>query len=135
MSVQRKANGNPAKKRLFGWWAAGLVGLAAFVVVSSRHELTTTQRGETGRLLTGIENSTNFAAYAKTGTCQSCHEEAFQLWETSHHALAERPASFALDSRGFEPPAKISHGSQASEARGRNQHFEVRTIGRNGQLQ
>ena len=96
MSVQRKTNGKPAKKRAFGWLVVGLVGLAAFVFVSSRHELTTTQRGETGRPLTGIEDSTNFAAYAKSGTCQSCHEEAFRFWESSHHALAERPASFAI---------------------------------------
>src|SRR5207244_3999169 len=40
-----------------------------------------------------------------------------------------------LDSRAFEPAAKISHGSQGSEARLRNQHFEVSTIGTNGELQ
>ena len=132
MSPQHKANGDSARRTLLAWClGAGLFALAALVVVFSRLESSTIKRGEMGR----VSDVTGFAAYAKSATCQSCHEESFQLWETSHHALAERAVSSALDSRAFEPAAKISHGSQGSEARVRNQHFEVSTIGANGQLQ
>src|SRR6266849_7288444 len=136
MSPQHKANGKTARRKLLPWClGAGLFAVAALVVFSSWLESTTIKRGETGRLSASEENVTGFSAYAKSATCQSCHPEAFQLWETSQHALAERPVSSALDSRAFELEAKISHGSQESEARVRNQHFEVSTAGTNGQLQ
>src|SRR6266568_5474691 len=132
MSPQHKANGDSARRTLLAWClGAGLFALAALVVVFSRLESSTIKRGEMGR----VSDVTGFAAYAKSATCQSCHEESFQLWETSHHALAERPVSSTLDSGAFELEAKISHGSQESEARVRNQHFEVSTAGTNGQLQ
>src|SRR6266581_5909058 len=125
MSLQHKTTGDSARRTLFAWClGAGLFAVAALVVVLSRLESTTIKRGEIGRR----SDVTAFAAYAKSATCQSCHEESFQLWETSHHALAERAVSSTLDSRAFELEAKIRHGSQESEARVRNQHFELRTI-------
>src|SRR5436309_15937751 len=79
MSPQRKANGKPAKRRVFGWWlGAGLFGVAGLAVVSSRHEMTTIKRNETGPASARKEDATGFAAYAKSATCQSCHQEAFQ---------------------------------------------------------
>src|SRR2546425_13294582 len=58
-----------------------------------------------------------FAAYAKSPSCKSCHQQVFRLWENSHHALAERPINLSLDWAAFEPPHQIRHGSQNSETR------------------
>src|SRR5262245_32069744 len=30
-----------------------------------------------------------FSTYAGSESCRQCHEEEFNLWRTSHHALAE----------------------------------------------
>src|SRR6266850_5190962 len=136
MSQQRRVKGKSAKTPVFAWLlGAGLFGLAVLAFVFSRREMTMIKRGEIGSPSARKEDATGFAAYAKSAICQSCHEEAFQLWETSHHAMAERPVSSALDSRAFEFRSKIKHGSQESAARVRNAHFEVSTMGGNGQLQ
>src|SRR5437867_9750616 len=42
-----------------------------------------------------------FASYGKSSSCEHCHQEQFELWQKSHHALAERPISPALDSGAF----------------------------------
>ncbi|MCW5555793.1 MAG: tetratricopeptide repeat protein [Verrucomicrobiae bacterium] len=85
-----------------------------------------------------------FATYGTSPTCKSCHEEAYENWARSHHALAERSLDPALDTPAFDPPWRITHGTQNSEARlvegkfqlvtqglgGTNQPFEVaRVIG------
>src|SRR5687767_10107209 len=35
--------------------------------------------------------------------CRSCHEEIFQSWSTSHHALAHRPVNARADGDAFVP--------------------------------
>ncbi len=85
-----------------------------------------------------------FATYGTSPTCRSCHEEAYENWERSHHALAERAFDPAMDAAAFEPPWRVTHGSLTSEARmvdgkphlvtqglgGTNEPFEVtRVIG------
>jgi predicted CXXCH cytochrome family protein len=80
-------------------------------------------------------DSAIFASYGKTPSCISCHQDAYQLWQGSHHALAERPINVALDSTAFEPPFKIRHGSQTSQARLTNGQFQVVTRGFGGDSQ
>src|SRR5437867_2097273 len=70
-----------------------------------------------------------FATYGKSPSCKSCHEQQYKLWESSHHALAERALAPAADSSAFEPAQKIRHGSQRSEARLQNSRFQLTTIG------
>jgi tetratricopeptide (TPR) repeat protein len=77
-------------------------------------------------------DAATFATYGKSPTCKSCHEEAYQNWERSHHALAERKVDAALDKIAFEPPRRISHGSQVSEARTENGRFQLVTPGSHG---
>jgi predicted CXXCH cytochrome family protein len=74
-----------------------------------------------------------FATYGKSPSCKSCHEEAFQLWSGSHHALAERPVDPAQDTAAFEPPYRIHHGSQISETRMVSGKPELLTTGIDGQ--
>lgn len=70
-----------------------------------------------------------FASYGQSPTCKSCHEEAFQNWEKSHHARAERPMEPALDTSAFEPAHRIKHGTQESEARIAEGNFQLITQG------
>ena len=70
-----------------------------------------------------------FAAYAGSQTCRACHAEAFALWSTSHHALAERAVDLSRDRAAFEPARSVKHGSQISEARVTDGRFELMTSG------
>src|SRR6476620_10177635 len=46
---------------------------------------------------TEIGDNIVFAAYGKSASCKTCHEKEFQLWQPSHHGLAERPIDPQLD--------------------------------------
>jgi len=76
-------------------------------------------------------DATIFATYGTSPTCKSCHEEAYQNWERSHHALAERAIDPALDQSAFDPPWRITHGTQNSEARIAGGTFQIVTQGPN----
>ncbi|MFO1513647.1 MAG: tetratricopeptide repeat protein [Verrucomicrobiota bacterium] len=78
---------------------------------------------------TATSDASVFAAYGRSPSCKSCHEEAFKSWEHSHHALAERPIEPALDASAFEPPHGVVHGTQHSEARITNGQFQLVTQG------
>ncbi|HEY9171111.1 MAG TPA: tetratricopeptide repeat protein [Verrucomicrobiae bacterium] len=69
------------------------------------------------------------ATFGKSPSCRSCHEEAFENWENSHHALAERNIRTNLDDIAFDPPFKITHGTQNSFARYTNGQFQLVTLG------
>ncbi len=69
------------------------------------------------------------ATFGKSPSCQSCHEEAYANWESSHHARAERNIQTNLDVIAFEPPWRFSHGTQVSQARATNGQFQIVTLG------
>lgn len=58
------------------------------------------------------DESAAFAAYGGSKSCQPCHEEAYELWVSSHHGMAERPLDPALDGPAFDPTRTFKHGSQ-----------------------
>jgi tetratricopeptide (TPR) repeat protein len=72
-----------------------------------------------------------FATYGTSPTCKSCHPEAYRNWERSHHALAERAVDLTLDKHAFDPPRRVSHGTQTSEARLVDGGFQLITQGLN----
>lgn len=76
-----------------------------------------------------------YATFGKSPTCQSCHEEAYENWKYSHHALAERELNPAQDRDAFDPPWRIAHGTQASCARMTNGQFQIVTMGPDGTVQ
>ncbi len=57
-----------------------------------------------------------YAKYAGSASCRECHQEAYELWRASHHGLAERAPSKALDRVAFDPPREFNHGTQISRA-------------------
>ncbi len=75
-------------------------------------------------------------AYAGSASCRDCHKEAFDLWQPSHHARAERPVDLVQDRSAFDPPHTFKHGTQVSDTRvtpgGR---IEIVTMSRQGDRQ
>lgn len=73
-----------------------------------------------------------YAEYAGSASCRECHEAAYTAWETSHHALAERPMDPARDGEAFDPPRQLAHGSQHTTVGAAAGGFQVRTRGLSG---
>ena len=73
-----------------------------------------------------------FATYAGSESCRECHALAYEKWTNSHHALAERSVDPHRDQKAFEPARTIRHGTQTSEARTRDGHFQLITMGAEG---
>ncbi len=131
----------PAQKqrsaRPIAFWlllAAMLAGAAAVVLPAffRRHSAAQAAKlsPETARQLESL-----YATYGKSPSCKSCHEEAFALWQNSHHARAERLIDPALDGPAFQSHFTIRHGSQVSCARTRDGRFELVTMGPDGKAQ
>ena len=73
--------------------------------------------------------------YAGSAACQKCHEEHFEVWKRSHHALAERDFDPAVFRDAFVPSRKIQHGTLTSEAREKDGRLELVTLGPGGTMQ
>lgn len=84
---------------------------------------------------TQVSEALIFATYGQSPTCQSCHEEAYAHWAKSHHGLAERKVSAALDNPVFHNAPVLRHGTQQSQARATNGGFEILATGLDGREQ
>jgi len=80
-------------------------------------------------IVTGPSPEEIHAQYAGSASCRECHAEQFDEWQDSHHGLAERSISQALDAEAFKPTRTIKHASQTSEARASGDQFELVTLG------
>lgn len=78
------------------------------------------------------DQEATYAEYAGSDSCRECHEEAFALWETSNHGLAERPLLPELDRAAFDPPRMFVHGTQHSGAWSDGTNFLVSARGLSG---
>jgi len=119
--------------RKFGFFALAVIlcGLAIVPFVrigSKRNKLA--HSSERAKLDTEV-----YSTYATSKNCKSCHEEIFRLWETSHHALAERPVDVGLDRDAFMAGSHISHGSQFSATSISNQSLVLTTAGKTSVVQ
>ncbi len=146
MAKPRKRSSGPAPSRRGGvrWWpwgAAALILLLAmagwswFRFHSPEREGTTRASGSQSSPVTQPDEKTVFAQYGGSASCRSCHEEAFGLWEKSHHALAERPVQAGLDRTAFDPARSFSHGTQKSTSRWLTNTAEVTALGLSGQME
>jgi tetratricopeptide (TPR) repeat protein len=70
-----------------------------------------------------------FAAYAGSASCKNCHEEAYDLWKTSNHALAERRLAAARDEPAFQPSRTFQHGTQHTDVGFANGQYQVVALG------
>jgi tetratricopeptide (TPR) repeat protein len=135
MSDKRKRKGAPAARPVFFWLAcaaafAGAVALSFFVV--SRQGTKQTVSVPPASISPSNQDQALFAAYGKSPSCKSCHEEAYKLWEGSHHALAERPIDPAVDAAAFAPGYEIRHGSQRSLVWQADHQCQIVTTGLDG---
>jgi hypothetical protein len=78
------------------------------------------------------EQKATYASYGGSASCRECHEEAFAAWAGSHHALAERATSAALDENAFAPARTFKHGSQQTAFRTNQGRYELITAGLHG---
>lgn len=72
-----------------------------------------------------------FAQYGGSESCRDCHAEQYNQWETSHHALAERPVR-AADRAAFDPPRKLQHASQSTDLSWSNGVAQIMAVGLSG---
>src|SRR5437868_13640372 len=63
--------------------------------------------------------------YAGSTACRNCHEEEYQAWAPSHHALAERLPGTTLDEKCFPTASDVQFGPGRSFVRKRNASYEV----------
>jgi len=73
-----------------------------------------------------------FSEYGGSASCRECHEEAYELWETSNHGMAERLVHDGMDRIAFEPSRTFQHGTQRTEVRWAEGSGEVITLGLSG---
>jgi len=125
-----------------GWWVglAAAAALAGAIWLARSPESEPTVHGGSDAAPKGSmtrepmrfaleDEATVFAGYAGSESCRECHEEAYELWQRSHHALAERPLSVAMDRAAFDPPRSFPHGTQESSVRWLGETGEVTAVG------
>ncbi len=116
----------------WGWFFAGvlLAGLAAagFFFFGSPKK----QRPGAGATNLSSTGNQPEPKYAGSQSCKDCHQEAFKLWQGSHHALAERSVSPAQDSTAFVPSRQLHFSTNTSEVAERQGKFEILTAGSHG---
>lgn len=76
-----------------------------------------------------------YASYAGSESCRACHAAEFRDWEHSHHALAERAPSPALDDAAFIPRRALTIGTQTATVLTNGGHYELVTAGLHGSNQ
>lgn len=73
--------------------------------------------------------STNYTDYAGSESCRDCHRADYDLWKTSHHALAERPISAVSDQIAFSPSRSLQHGKETTTFQFTNGQYQIVTLG------
>lgn len=109
---------------LLGIWALGIVQLGPREPSPSVSEKTAP-----------ADDTSVFNTYAGSQSCRDCHTKAFDLWQSSHHALAERPVDPVADKAAFDPPHEIKHGTQTAKTQCTNGRCELVTAGADGKVQ
>jgi predicted CXXCH cytochrome family protein len=72
--------------------------------------------------------------YAGSDSCRDCHRTEYDLWNQSHHALAERPLLPTADQIAFNPSRSFKHGSDTTTVRVENGQYQIVTRGLDGKV-
>ncbi len=126
MSAEKKKNASVAGRLFLAACALACLLPLVFAVVVA------TSRWRSNPKLAPVGDTAVFAAYGKSPSCQSCHEEEFKNWQGSHHAQAERIVDPTRDQAAFDPAQTIAHGSRQSTARVVDGRMQLLTQGLNG---
>lgn len=131
VAAAKKLASPPARPTRGRWLAAflaiGFVGVGIYFwqrPATSRLPLTTKSSQTTFAL---ESEKSAYAQYGGSASCRECHEEAYELWENSHHGLAERLPSPALDEAAFVPDQTFRHASQQTSVAKTNDQYVLRT--------
>ena len=65
------------------------------------------------------------AGYLGSTGCKNCHEEEYQLWAQSHHALAERAPGTEVDEKCFPTASDVQFGATGGFVRKRGASYEL----------
>jgi predicted CXXCH cytochrome family protein len=132
MSARQKREAKPTPRTIWLWIGGAILLCACGAFLLFRWKVGSEVSHSKNEQ---ISDAGIFAGYGKSPSCISCHEDAYKLWQGSHHALAERPLNPTLDSAAFRPGQRVRHGSQSSEFRLTNELFQVATRGFGGDAQ
>src|SRR5882672_2992603 len=129
MSSPRTKSRRPGRGPFLRWILVAMSFAAVLAgVFWERRERTKSIARQPGAFLTEkVADAALFPTYGKSASCRSCHQREYELWERSHHALAERAIDARSDAAAFEPDHRIQHGSQISEARSHHGKLELLT--------
>ena len=122
-----------------------IVLLAAGAVLAYRIRDTGIKMQDTARRRSNSEFKILNSEFSLVGSpsCKDCHAKAYELWQNSNHARAERLVDPAQDQAAFDPlaplaaasaPREIKHGTQVSKAQCNAGRFEIVTAGPDGQV-
>src|SRR5690348_10467659 len=70
-----------------------------------------------------------YKAYAGSASCRNCHEQEFDQWAGSHHALAQRLPDPRIDSAAFNPSRTLRRADHTTTVRQSGTEFEIETVG------
>src|SRR5206468_1189452 len=99
--------GSPRARK--AWSAAAVVAVLLAMgaaLILPRARLTSPRSGQSLSARTSKvipDEKDVFAGYAGSASCKDCHGEAYDLWKTSNHAMAERQPVAVLDDPAFHP--------------------------------
>ena len=135
MSGQRATT--PGRTPALFWllFAAALAASGGVIYLAFQGSLTRKTSANKSLPKASGEDAAVFAAYGKSPSCKSCHEEAYRLWENSHHALAERLIDPAIDAPAFASHFRFSHGTQQSYVQNAAGKLQIVTTGIDGNRQ
>lgn len=124
--MSQKKRTAPQPKPKFNWLLAAVIFAvstsAAFFFLHSKRggraieEVPTAAGTKAPRLSAAEKDKEIFSSYAGSESCRECHRDAYDKFKDSHHALAEQKIDPEKVKVFFEPPRKITHGTQTSEA-------------------
>jgi len=126
-----------AQRNSYGIWVVGLVAAGALFGLWVKRSNSPNNGARPAALSASSkfglsEQKATYASYGGSASCRECHEEAFEAWAGSHHALAERTPSPALDQAAFVPARTFPHGSQNTSLRTNQGRYELITAGLHG---
>jgi tetratricopeptide (TPR) repeat protein len=69
--------------------------------------------------------------YAGSATCESCHEDEYRQWQTSHHKLAERKPNALKDQTAFAVGRAVLAGDHSVSPRRNGSAYQILGTGLN----